>query len=174
MPSLLLPPSTDTYKGVGDPIIEFVNEDGKFSGWNCGQAAVASLLCQRVPGASYSPLMTELEANFGPDNPFNLGTSPRQVRRALKAYGLNVKTVRGQHNLKRHMPCIITFKFELMKVLGVSIPTAHWMMAYGYDDDYVYVTNWWDNRIAWPEFMAGWDWWGLNLMSVRAAAITAN
>lgn len=171
MPTMISPPDNASYKGINKPFIEFVNEDGKLSKWNCGQAAAASLIKYLKPENETEMLMALLELHFRPNNPFGMGTSPRQIRRMLKAYEIETIIVRGKEEMQANIPCILTYQFELTKFLGISIPTAHWMMVYGYDDDYIYLTNWWDNRMSWSDFLSGWNGWALDLQDIRNSAI---
>ena len=35
---------------------------------------------------------------------------------------------------------------------------AHWVVAFAYTDDYVYMTNWGgDHRLEWSNFLDGWS-----------------
>jgi hypothetical protein len=37
----------------------------------------------------------------------------------------------------------------------IDLPGGHWMVAYGFDDEYVYLTN--HGKMTWPEFRRGWN-----------------
>lgn len=171
MPTLLTPPTTKNYKGITKPFVEYTNEDGKLSKWNCGQAAAATLIKYVDPLIETNVLMPYLESHYEPNNIFGLGTSPRQIRKALNHYNIETIIVRGKEAMQANIPCILTYQFELTKFLGISIPTAHWMMVYGYDDEYIYLTNWWDNRMSWSDFLSGWNGWALDLQDIRNSAI---
>lgn len=51
-------------------------------------------------------------------------------------------------------------------MMGISIPAGHWMVAYGYDEESVYLTNWWQDSMTWQEFRQGWESlisWSINM-----------
>jgi hypothetical protein len=178
-PYLDLPQSApEGFKGIEEILkVEYVNEDGKLSKYNCGQAAVATLI--QFYQRDREGVMEWLEKEHPPNVLFGyLGTTRRRVERGLRAAGLRPYTIHGVDALKKSLddgkPGIFTYQFELMKVLGVSIPTAHWMVAFGYNDEYVFVTNWWKHRIPWDEFLVGWSGWIPAITSMKNAAILVN
>jgi ABC-type bacteriocin/lantibiotic exporter with double-glycine peptidase domain len=134
---------------VGIPhFMEFTNEDGNMPDYNCGQAAVATL-------AHYYGMhvgVKELEERYGPNIMLGyLGTSRLQIERCLTS--LELKPVMYDNMLQ--FPCITLHQFEYTKKWGISIPSGHWMVVFGADKDYYYVSNWPDNKISKEEFDKG-------------------
>lgn len=174
-------PDTATYKGLA-AIFGYRNQDGQKQNTNCGQAAACTMLTYRgkftkdttVP----NPNMLTLEASYPPDNAGGLlGTSRKQIEAIFKAYDLKVATVSGQADLKtaiqNNKPVVVmtsvtyqslpVFRTPSVSMFGVTIPsistpkeipTAHWMVAYGYDDNKIYLTNY--GAMTWEEFLGRW------------------
>jgi ABC-type bacteriocin/lantibiotic exporter with double-glycine peptidase domain len=142
--------------GVSE-IVEFVNEDGAQSQYNCGQAAIATLVKFHNKDVS----VQEVEHWYPPDAMFGyFGTSKRRVEKALNGYGLNPKTITGidavKESLRNGIPGLVLCEFVFKEVWGLKIPSAHWMMAFGYDDDYIYVSNWSFNKMKLNDFERSW------------------
>jgi hypothetical protein len=151
------------YRGLAE-IFEFINDDGELCYRNCGQAAAATLLTHEgVFQPASKPamqLMRAIENAHPPDNLFGwFGSSRRCVTRICKAHGLELTPIDGEDDLRRELdranPVIVMLGVPGGKFLGFDLPGGHWMVAYGYDQEYVYLTN--CGVMTWPEFRAGWD-----------------
>jgi hypothetical protein len=57
------------------------------------------------------------------------------------------------------------------KFLSFDLPGGHWMVAYGFDGDHVYLTNW--GRMSWQEFHAGWNALVPRLINMRGKGLVA-
>jgi uncharacterized protein YvpB len=184
MASVVTPNSTSGpgFKGLSS-IFQYRNQDGQKQDTNCGQAAACTMLTYRgkltrdttVP----NPNMITLETSYPPDNLGGVfGTSRKQVEKILTGYSLNISTVSGKDDLKQSIqnlkPVIVmtsvtfqtlpVFRTPSISVFGVTlpsvstpkeIPSAHWMVAYAYDDAKVYLTNY--GSMTWDEFLGRWD-----------------
>ena len=82
-------------------IFQFVNADGQNPASACGQAAIATVLAnhKKIPMSVAGLRMVE---KSHPADIISgvLGTSPAQIRRALKDYNLDYRYVDGQKGLK--------------------------------------------------------------------------
>ena len=57
--------------------------------------------------------------------------------------------------LSQGNPALVMLGITARRLLNrLDLPGGHWMVAYGYDADHVYLTNW--GRMTWQEFRAGW------------------
>ena len=155
--------NTKGYQGLAQ-IFEFINDDGELCCRNCGQAAAATLLTHEgliQPSAqTATQVMRALENAHPPDNFFGwFGTSRRCVTRICKAHGVDLTLVDGEEALRRELdranPVIVMLAVPGGKLLGYDLPGGHWMVAYGYDDENVYLTN--CGTMKWAEFRAGWN-----------------
>jgi hypothetical protein len=144
-------------------IFEYTNSDGSHVRTNCGQAAAATFLTfhgRLAPGAEQAhQVMAEIERYHPPDNLGGvLGTSRRRVIRICRAFGQAVLPIRGEVALKsrlgRQHPVIVMLGVPAGRFHGFELPGGHWMVAYGYDAEHIYLTNW--GRMSWQEFRAGW------------------
>jgi hypothetical protein len=151
------------YRGLAQ-IFEFVNDDGELFYRNCGQAAAATMLTHEgvLPPSvqTATRVMRAIENTHPPDNLLGwFGTSRRCVNRICKAHGVELTAIDGEQALKRELdranPVIVMLAVAGGKFLGFDLPGGHWMVAYGYDDENVYLTN--CGTMTWPEFRAGWD-----------------
>jgi hypothetical protein len=177
MPQYIEPTSPHAYHGLPG-LVEFTNEDGRHPRYNCGQAAAATLLC--ALGASPAQrIMAWLEKEHGPDNLWGwLGTSRRRVERALRAMGRRPRAIHGEGELRRRLaagvPVIVAVQLSIGRFWRFDIPSGHWMVAFGFDEEHVYLTNWWDNRMPWAEFRAGWHGWVPALTGMRGTGLVAD
>lgn len=181
-------PATTTYRGL-PRLFEFVNDDGDLPVYNCGQAAVATMLrflqdatasraSNAQPPAPELPddLLTWVEKEHPPDNLGGwLGTSRRRVERGLRAFGHRPRAIHGEDNLRRclehGLPAIVSFQLVVGRFWKFDIPSGHWVVVFGYDADYVYITNWWEQRITWPDFREGWFGWVPALTNMRGTGL---
>ena len=145
-------------------IFEYVNADGRLTKWNCGQAAATTLLthhghlplCEETACAT----MRGLESAFPPDIVAGwFGSSRRRVTRICKAHGLCLKVVRGEEPLRVELeagnPVVVMLGVSAGRIWKWDVPGGHWMVAYGFDDDAVYLTNW-GEPMPWSEFRERW------------------
>jgi hypothetical protein len=151
------------YHGAAS-LFEFRNSDGKLARANCGQAAAATLLKFHghldMAEDRAQQIMADLERLHPPDNIGGLfGTSRRRVIRICKAFGLKVQTIEGEDAVKkelaRHNPVIVMLRVAAGTFLGYNLPGGHWMVAYGYDAEHVFLSN--RGKMTWDDFRAGWS-----------------
>lgn len=148
------------YKGL-PRIYEYTNHDGELYRTNCGLAASATYLTHRgifPPGAE--GVMARLEKDHPPNIFFGkFGTSRRRVERMCAAYDVELEPIEGVDALKAKLdagqPVIVMCQMpvETGRILG--IPTGHWMVVYGYDSEYLYLTNY--GYMPWPQFLGLWE-----------------
>lgn len=165
------------YRGLPG-LVEFTNADGLNCPVNCGQAAACTLLnymglIQPDPSQT-DQIMKEIETAHPPDNlGGRFGTSRRRIERILGAYGVEPTVIAGEENFRQMLhlgnPMIVMIGLTVRKILGISIPSGHWMVAYGYDDDFVYLTNW--GRMPWEDFRQGWNGLVARLIRMRNIAL---
>jgi hypothetical protein len=171
-------PQTD-YLGTA-ALFEYTNGDGGFVRTNCGQAAAATFLTfhgKLAPLAERArQVMAEIERHFPPDNLGGMfGTSRRRVIRICKAFGQAVCPIEGEAELKsqlgRQQPVIVMLGVRAGTLLRFNLPGGHWMVAYGYDAEHVYLSNW--GKMPWPDFRAGWSALVPRLIGMRFRGLTA-
>jgi hypothetical protein len=165
------------------PIFEFTNADGqaRWQEYNCGQAAAATFLTLHgvVAPPAADQLMAQLERDHPPDNLAGyFGTSRRRVERMLRAFDLKPVEIDGEDELRGSLdegnPVIVMLGVPGPRVLGVTMPSGHWMVAYGYDDEQVFLTNWGGATMTWEEFRAGWKAMVPWLINMRRKGIGVN
>jgi hypothetical protein len=146
-------------------IFEYTNWDGKLCRTNCGQAAAATYLTHlgKVVAdiAQANRIMTTLERRHPPDQLGGLfGTGRRRVERICRAFGVHVREIRGEQALRDNL----TQRRPVIVMLGMSpgqlwnrfdLPGGHWMVAYGFDADHIFLTN--HGKMTWTEFRSGWS-----------------
>ncbi len=131
----------------------------------CGQAAAASVIETWQPwrrhGDSDPGTVQHLERAYGHDVEFGIfGTSPALMQQMLKGEGLSASWGDGETSLRAWVgsgyPAIV------LQDVGPSWHTVglHWTMVWGYDDNYVYLSNWsgddGHDRVSWSVFRQGW------------------
>jgi hypothetical protein len=169
MSTRIFPDGADpaTYRGLSS-IYEFINSDGEFRKFNCGQAAACTLLTQyHILPIDLEPdpareVMECVECDHPPDNVGGwAGTSRRRVERICRAHGLPVEVAEGEeelrHCLDRNRPVMVMVGTEGPRIWKWNAPAGHWMVAYGYDANQIYVTNWSGPGMPWPEFRRRWQ-----------------
>lgn len=179
MPSLVQPlECLRDYLGLPE-LMEFTNDDGELCRTNCGQAAVATLL-HFVEGdiveAASASLMSWLETEHPPDNLGGwLGTSRRRVERGLRSRGHRPFAIEGVDRLRamlaRGRPVIVVVQMKAGRIWRFDLPGAHWMVAFGFDREHIYLTNRERNRMKWEEFVAGWSGWVPALTGMRGKGL---
>lgn len=151
------------YRGVAS-IFQYTNWDGELCRFNCGQAAAATYLTfqgvfppdQEQAGA----IMRQLEAERPPDIMGGwFGTSRRQVEHICRQHGHELTEIAGEESLRDHLdqkrPVIVMLGVPGPKLLNrIALPAGHWMVAYGYDEANIHLTNW--GMMTWPDFRARW------------------
>ena len=147
--------------------LRFINSDGELRKFNCGQAAACTLLTHHhIFPIDLEPdpardVMECVECDHPPDNMGGwAGTSRRRVERICRSHGLPVEVVDGEeelrHCLDRNRPVIVMCGTEGPRVWKWNAPAGHWMVAYGYDANQVFLTNWSGCGMPWPEFRRRW------------------
>ncbi|MFO0813637.1 MAG: hypothetical protein U0796_10490 [Gemmatales bacterium] len=165
----LFQPESPSEAFLGQPsLFGYINGDGRLRATNCGLAAAATLLThqgimQPVDNSDGNNAnMQKLEAEFPPNILFGLaGTSRGRVERILDAYGLEALEVDGEAALKEqlahHEPVAVMLQVPGQQLLGMTMPAGHWMVAYAFDSEKVYLTNWCDDGMSWDTFREGWS-----------------
>ena len=147
-----------TYLGQSS-IFEYTNWDGAHTRFNCGQAAACTLLTHLAKLDPAAEIMCAVEAAHPPDNLGGyLGTSRRRVERICRAHGILLDEIAGESELRERLserqPVIVMLQVGGPRVFGYPVPLGHWMVAYGFDREHVYLTNW--GRMSWDDFRNGW------------------
>ncbi len=145
-------------------IFEFTNWDGKLCRTNCGQAAAATYLTHL---GRFTPDMAEarrvmsiLERAHPPDQIGGLfGTGRRRVERILRNFGIRLEEAKSEESLRTHLandrPVIVMLAMSAGRLWNrFDLPGGHWMVAYGFDGEHIYLTN--HGRMTWDEFHRGW------------------
>jgi len=168
----------DAYRGI-EKIFEYTNDDGRLVDTNCGQAAAATFLTfyGKVPPLAEraKEVMAAIEHDHPPDNfGGRFGTSRRQVIHICRDQGLRVTEIVGEEALReqlaRQRPVIVMLGISGGRFLKFfDVPNGHWVVAYGFDPDYVHLTNW--GRMSWAEFHAGWYALVPRLISMRGKGL---
>lgn len=191
MACFVIPTGRDAmaYHGVGR-IFQYTNDDGRYVRTNCGLAAAATFLTfhQKFPAAEERAhqIMKEIERQYPPDNLGGLfGTSRRRVEQICRAFGLRTRAIQGETALKAHLdygnPVVVMLGVKagvnilghrIEQVFGFDLPMGHWMVAYGYDAEHVFITNWYQ-RMTWSEFRWGWDAFVPRLINMRRHGLVA-
>lgn len=157
------------YRGLGE-MFQYTNDGAPDRKRACGQAAIATILSHynvKSRDTGYS-LINEIYRRYGPDIAFGiLGTSWQQMERALSGYGVPYSWYSNEASLKNRLdnyrPCIVMLDVGAMPDEGWGWG-GHWVVAYGYDNANVYLTNWnpsssgqWDGgKCSWTAFRKGW------------------
>src|SRR5262249_14320712 len=98
-----------------------------------------------------------------------------QVERICRAYDVPLREVDGEDELRvllaAGQPVIVMLGVSGGKFWGIDLPGGHWMVAYGYDDTNVYLTN--QGKMTWDEFRAGWNSFVPRLIQMRNHGLTA-
>lgn len=168
MSSLIYPTGAieAAYRGLPS-IYEFINSDGEYRKFNCGQAAACTMLtyCKALPESQQEEAarlsMTTIEHLHPPDNMGGwFGTSRRRVERILRSHDISFEAIHGEEALRQALsvgrPVIVMVGTEGPKIWKWHAPSGHWIVLYGYDDERVYCTNWNGSGIPWEEFRRRW------------------
>lgn len=184
MASQVTPDGSDpaTYRGLPS-IFEYINWDGDQRRFNCGQAAACTFLARYHLLTADADLaqdaMIGIEATDPPDN-FGgwFGTSRRRVERICATRGLPVEEVGGEEELRQRLadrrPVMVMLGTEGKALFaGLHAPTGHWMVAYGYDDYQIFLTNYHTPGMPWDEFRMRWNSFVPRLISMRRVGLAA-
>ncbi len=169
-----------TYRGL-EGIFEYTNSDGELTPTNCGLAASATYLTHL---GKFPPLpddagliMRTLEANHPPNIMFGkLGTSRGRVERMCGAYGTRLEPLDNEaairSSIDNRKPVIVMCQMPGKQMLGLHFPSGHWMVAYGYDADKIYLSNY--GTMNWPDFRDVWDGFVPGLIGMRNIGLIAS
>ena len=173
-------PPLASFQGLKS-IFEFTNYDGALVRANCGQAAAATFLTfhGKLAPTQDRPdrIMAAIEHAFPPDNMGGLfGTSRRCVTRICRRQGILLREIAGEEalhaELAQRRPVIV-----MLGVCGgrlfnrIDLPGGHWMVAYGFDPENVYLTN--HGPMPWDEFRRGWAGFVPRLIGMRGKGLVA-
>lgn len=141
-------------------IFEYINQDGALCETNCGLAAAATFLTHLGLVPNPGPVMDWLERFYPPDIVFGFfGTSRRRVEQICRRFDIRLRSIQGEESLKRELdacrPVMVMLAVPAGQFAGFDLPGGHWMVAYGYDAERVYLTNW--GSMTWDEFRKGWN-----------------
>jgi hypothetical protein len=152
------------YRGI-QRIFQFTNWDGSFVPYNCGQAAAATYLTFHglLPSIEERAveIMRRIEADYPPDIAGGwLGSSRRRIEQICRAGGLPLQGVHGEAGVRVQLsnsrPVLVMLQIPGAKLFSRwPLPTGHWMVAYGFDDQSVYLTNW--GKMSWEIFRQRWN-----------------
>jgi hypothetical protein len=145
-------------------IFEFTNTDGSMPVVNCGYAAAATLLTfhGHISPSMQSPrrIMTRLESEHPPDNLGGIfGSSRRRITRIFRRLGVRIRAICGEDRLReavaRGRPAIVLVGVCAARVFNrIELPGGHWTVAYGFDSDSIYLTNY--GSMSWERFRRVW------------------
>lgn len=146
------------YRGLPE-LFEFTNWDGELTKFNCGQAAACTLLTHHGILRPDAAVMPEIERAHSPDNLGGwFGTSRRCVERICREHAQRLVEVTGEAELRCYLgdgkPVIVMLGVPGKPVWRWRMPAGHWMVAYGFDDEFVFLSN--QGRMTWDEFRGGW------------------
>lgn len=163
-----LPAPPPGYQGLPS-LFGYRNDDGKLSGTNCGLAASATLLTMlgKMPVEMTTTVHTNsnmlaLESTYPPNILGGLaGTSRGRVEQILDAYGVRSVEVDGEEGLRGSLaakqPVAVMLQVPGSTFMGITFPAGHWMVAFGFDEQRIYLTNWDIDGMTWEEFRGGWS-----------------
>lgn len=158
---------------VGRAILQYTNTPQHQSD-SCAQAAVATLLSRfnRVPAGLSGDAVTErIYSTYPPDvQGANSGTSPNRVAEIIQAYGMKcwagggamfgdqVITSSLQKWIAAGYPCVLLLDMTQVTDIPGSSYWGHWVVAFAYDSNRIYLTNWNYNsfRNDWNSFYKAW------------------
>lgn len=154
---------------------QFDNFDFPVNNTTCGQAAAATIITHWMGLRNDAKFKTDLASflykNYGPNNVGGaFGTSWQQVVTSIVApYKMGWRKVSGEADLRqelaRGIPVIVIIDSERLRQKGYAYPratvgiAAHYVVVYGYDKDFYYVTNHDKNWIRRADFLESWNTW---------------
>ncbi len=160
------------YKGKCN-IYQYTNNDFPANNNSSAQAAIASALYAVGLKAKF-PDTKQLAATVWDAAPpkitlknmqtlkNTLGTDWKQVNAGLdklgKQYGIQYAWIEGLPEIKKYLsmelPVIVMLDAGALPQFENKWWVGHWVTAFAYDKDYIYVTNFPKNRMTWAEFNA--------------------
>ncbi len=162
------------YKGQCG-IWQFDNFDFPKNDTTCGQAAAATIITHWLGQKNNQQFKTDVASylynNYGPNNVFGwFGTSWQQVvNSVIVPYKMGWRKVSGEADLRqeldRGIPVIVIVDSARLRERGYAYPkatvgiAAHYIVVYGYDSEYYFVTNHPDNWIRKADFLESWNTW---------------
>ncbi len=149
---------------------QFTNSDFPSFDNSCGQAAMASAIWYVDKKRALFTEERQLSASVWNTAPPkitlgnlyrlqpSLGTDWRQLNYGLdqyKKYGIQYAWVEGIPEIKKYLamelPVMIMLDCGTLPQFNYKWWTGHWVTAFGYDANYIYVSNFKDNRMTWKE-----------------------
>jgi hypothetical protein len=171
-----------TYRGL-PALFEFVNSDGDLTRFNCGQAAACTLLTHYHALTAADPqaacaLMTAIEEAHPPDNLGGwFGTSRRRVERICHSHGITLDEIHGEEALRSALaagrPAAMMVELPGPMIWRWRAPVGHWMVAYGFDDRQIFLSNCGSPGMPWDEFRRAWNGLVPRLISMRNTGLVA-
>ncbi len=165
------------YRGL-PTLFEFVNADGTQRRFNCGQAAACTLLTHfhAIPPAA--DLMAAVEAAHPPDNLGGwFGTSRRQVERICRSRAIELEEIHGEDELRATLsagrPAAVMVELPGPMIWRWRAPVGHWMVAYGFDEQQIYLSNFGSPGMPWDDFRRAWAGLVPRLISMRNTGLVA-
>ncbi len=152
--------SVPSFSGV-ERLAEYLNSDTFDPPRACGPAALATLVTYWGTGtAAALDGQACVNAVMRRHKPSLLGLSPAQMAQGAATEGLgHGGWIEGDAMLKRalgqRLPAVV-----LLDLHGLGRGNEmHWVVAHAFDADHIYVSNWAEGRMTWPEFRAATNTW---------------
>lgn len=165
----------DDYQGVCADMWQFDNFDFPVHNTTCGQAAAATIITHwqglRNDAKFKTNLASYLYKNYGPNNlGGQLGTSWQQVVNSITIpYKMSWRKVSGENDLRaelnKKIPVIVMVDSERLRQRGYDYPkatvgiAAHYIVVYGYDSGFYFVSNHPGNWVRRADFLEAWNTW---------------
>jgi hypothetical protein len=149
-------------------IFQFTNFDFPSTGNTCGQAAIATALW--TVGLTYNnndKALAKSVYDYAPPKITlgnmiqlqpSLGTDWRQINYGLDGYkrqGIKYTWIDGEAEIKKYLamkwPVIIMLDTGTLPQYNYQWWTGHWVVAFGYDRNNIYVSNFPDYRMSWAQ-----------------------
>ena len=154
--------ASPTYQGLAS-ILEIVNDDGKLthSELRSGGGGDHAHLSRQLSAGRRLRYHVLDRKTFPPDQMGGwFGSSRRRVTKICKNVGVHLDEIEGEDELKAQLtlgnPVIMMLGVKAGKFLGFDLPGGHSVVAYGYDDANLYLTNWNQEPLPWAEFAKSW------------------
>lgn len=157
-------------------IAEFLNPDFPIVTTTCGQAAAVTALWHAGMNAKFGTPASLVKSfnDYAPPKitvpgvievAVSLGTDWRQIEYGIKGYsnqGIRFNWQKGkaalQNELRKSNPCLIMLDMGTLPPYDWKKGGGHWVVAYGYDNTHVYLTNMatFGNKITWDQLHKAW------------------
>lgn len=149
-------------------IFQFTNYDFPSTGNTCGQAAMATAMWTAGLTHNNNPKsLAKSIYDFAPPKitlgnmielKGTLGTDWRQINYGLdgfKGQGIKYTWINGEAEIKKYLgmnwPVMIMLDTGTLSQYNYQWWTGHWVTAFGYDANYIYVSNFPNNRMTWAQ-----------------------